>query len=190
MVADIGPDGFGLKRRDWNDVDFGNKDGATSHHRARAVKDGFLNSRCKSWAEYVNAALADAGSSNRIDHRSLEEQGSRCYQRDDGKSRACRRQLRLRSKEEGEGGETTDYNADLVSNLYPLIVSTVVDFLEGGPIGAVEAGIAGLLPGADQVLGSIPRAVVGASMVDFSSRATRARHSGRSETAYLPHRSE
>ena len=65
-------------------------------------------------------------------------------------------------KKKAKARETTDYNADLVSNLYPLIVSTVVDFLEGGPIGAVEAGIAGLLPGADQVLGSIPRAVVGA----------------------------
>lgn len=43
-MRDIEPHGFGKKRRDWNDVDFGNIDGA-KHHRTRAIKDGILNQR-------------------------------------------------------------------------------------------------------------------------------------------------
>lgn len=75
-MLDIEPDGFGKKLRDWNDVDFGHIDGG-KHHRARAFKDGILNQRRASWADYVNLALEEVGSEARIDHRSLKERGSR-----------------------------------------------------------------------------------------------------------------
>jgi hypothetical protein len=74
-MRDIGPDGFGNKRRDWNDVDFGNKEGVAAHHRAKARKDGFMMRRVQSWADYVNRALAEAGSTARISHLSLKDQG-------------------------------------------------------------------------------------------------------------------
>ena len=74
-MRDIGPDGFGLKRRDWNDVDFGNAAGKADHHRPKARKDGFILQRRSSWTDYVNRALAAAGSSERVSHLSLEEQG-------------------------------------------------------------------------------------------------------------------
>ena len=52
----IGPDGFGLKERSWND-----------------------NKLCDRWREawsvYCNEALEAAGSDERVDHRSLEAQG-------------------------------------------------------------------------------------------------------------------
>ena len=65
-LRDIGPDGFGQKRRDWNDVQWGN---------GTARKDGFLAQRRASWADYCNAALADAESEARVDHRSLKDRG-------------------------------------------------------------------------------------------------------------------
>lgn len=55
-TRDIRADGFGLKRRDWND------------------KDSLLEWRAQ-WAEVANAYLARAGPEIRIDHRSLEAQG-------------------------------------------------------------------------------------------------------------------
>lgn len=161
-MRDIGPNGFGLKRRDWNDVDFGNKDGG-KHHRAKAIKGGFLDQRRKSWADYVNAALADAGFDSRIDHRTLEAQGKPFLPSVTmGKAQHANDNYDFVKKKKAKAEETNAYNADLVSNLFPLILSTVTGYLEGGPVGAIEAGIAGLLPGAGSVLGSIPRAVVNA----------------------------
>ena len=52
----IGPDGFGQKRRDWNDREL-------------------LGEWRKQWAEHANRALEQAGHAGRIDHRSLEAQG-------------------------------------------------------------------------------------------------------------------
>ena len=52
----IGPDGFGQKRRDWNDREL-------------------LGEWRKQWAEHANQALEQAGHAARIDHRSLEAQG-------------------------------------------------------------------------------------------------------------------
>ena len=65
-LRDIGPDGFGQKRRDWNDVQWGN---------GTARKDGFLVQRRASWADYCNAALEEAKSQARVDHRSLKARG-------------------------------------------------------------------------------------------------------------------
>lgn len=55
-TRDIGPDGFGAKRRDWN------------------AKEQLLEWRAQ-WAETANAYLARAGPDLRIDHRTLQAQG-------------------------------------------------------------------------------------------------------------------
>ena len=55
-LRDITPDGFGAKRRDWND-------------KALVVKWR------EAWATACNDALAKAGSTERIDHRSNKERG-------------------------------------------------------------------------------------------------------------------
>jgi hypothetical protein len=56
-MRDIGPDGFSKhKRRDWNDRELG------KHWRV-------------AWADHANRALEAAGSSERIDHRSLKDRG-------------------------------------------------------------------------------------------------------------------
>jgi hypothetical protein len=52
----VGPGGFNEKRREWNAV------GLLLHWR-------------KAWEDAANVALADAGSSARIDHRMLKAQG-------------------------------------------------------------------------------------------------------------------
>ena len=71
-MRDIGPDGFGKKRRDWN-ADFGKKAGV---HAARvtAAGGGFLQTCREQWQVYCNAALEDAGSTARVDHRRLADQ--------------------------------------------------------------------------------------------------------------------
>ena len=68
-LRDIGPDGFGAKRRDWNDVQWQGKGAGT------ARQDGFLRQRRASWADYCNAALTDAGDTATVDHRSLKARG-------------------------------------------------------------------------------------------------------------------
>lgn len=65
-------------------------------------------------------------------------------------------------KKKAKAEETNAYNADLLSNLYPAIFSMVTGYLAGGAVGLVEAGIGQMLPNAASVLGSVPRAVVGA----------------------------
>jgi MobA/MobL family len=55
-MRDIGPEGFGLKRRDWNQRKL------ALHWR-------------KAWADHANSALEAAGSTERIDHRSLKDRG-------------------------------------------------------------------------------------------------------------------
>ena len=55
-MRSVDEDGFGKKKREWN--------------RRDAVKD-----YRKHWAEYANRALERAGRDERIDHRSLKEQG-------------------------------------------------------------------------------------------------------------------
>ena len=55
-MRDVDADGFGKKRREWN------KRQAIERHR-------------KAWEEYANRALERAGFEQRIDHRSLKEQG-------------------------------------------------------------------------------------------------------------------
>lgn len=55
-TREIGPDGFGKKNREWNDREL--------HKEWR-----------KGWADQANQALERAGSQERIDHRSLEDQG-------------------------------------------------------------------------------------------------------------------
>ena len=143
-TRDIGRNGFGKKRRDWNAVDL-------------------LRQWRAAWQDACNAALADAGSDSRIDHRTLEAQGKPFLPSVTmGKAQHANDNYDFVKKKKMQAEETTAYNADLVLNLFPLILSTVAGYLEGGPVGAIEAGIAGLLPGAGNVLGSIPRAVVNA----------------------------
>jgi Ti-type conjugative transfer relaxase TraA len=55
-MRDIGPDGFGAKRRDWND---------------RELLHGWR----EAWSAHVNERLAELGVDARIDHRSYAEQG-------------------------------------------------------------------------------------------------------------------
>ena len=55
-MRDVDQDGFGKKRREWNQRQ------ALDRHR-------------QAWAEYTNRALEQAGYDERIDHRSLKEQG-------------------------------------------------------------------------------------------------------------------
>ena len=52
----VDEEGFGKKRREWN--------------KREAIKD-----YREHWAEYANRALEQAGYDERIDHRSLKEQG-------------------------------------------------------------------------------------------------------------------
>jgi hypothetical protein len=55
-MRDIGPEGFGLKRRDWNQREL------ARHWRV-------------AWADHANSALEAAGCAERIDHRSLKDRG-------------------------------------------------------------------------------------------------------------------
>ena len=55
-MRSVDADGFGKKRREWN-------------------KRRLLERQRKAWEEYANRALERAGSDERIDHRSLKEQG-------------------------------------------------------------------------------------------------------------------
>lgn len=85
-LRSIGPNGFGNKNRDWNDVRFKDKAGQAGLNLAYAA--GFLRQRRASWSDYCNAALADAGSTERVDHRSLKDRGiDRVPQPKVGKSR-------------------------------------------------------------------------------------------------------
>ncbi|UEM08029.1 MobA/MobL family protein (plasmid) [Skermanella rosea] len=67
----VGPDGFGLKNRAWNGVNFRPRNGSRPH----ALRDGMLLQQRAAWSDYVNAAFAEAGLDIRIDHRSLKAQG-------------------------------------------------------------------------------------------------------------------
>ena len=55
-TREIGPDGFGKKNRDWNDR-------------------GLLKDWRKAWADQVNRTLEESGFDERVDHRSLKDQG-------------------------------------------------------------------------------------------------------------------
>jgi hypothetical protein len=65
-MRDIGPEGFGNKRRDWNDI------GAA---RKEAGEKSQLMQWREAWQTYCNAALEEAGSAARVDHRTLGAQG-------------------------------------------------------------------------------------------------------------------
>jgi len=56
-TREIGPEGFGKKNRAWNDREL-------------------LKNWRKEWAEHTNQALEKAGVLERVDHRSLKDQGS------------------------------------------------------------------------------------------------------------------
>jgi len=80
--------GFSAKERDWNEREdvaqlvaearkrF-NDTGAPNHKQAVEMAEALRNVNIwrKGWQDYVNRALADAGSTARIDHRTLEAQG-------------------------------------------------------------------------------------------------------------------
>jgi MobA/MobL family len=55
-LRDVGPEGFGAKRRDWNNL-------------------ALVSQWREAWATTCNAALEDAGHAERIDHRSHEARG-------------------------------------------------------------------------------------------------------------------
>ncbi|MBN8925660.1 MAG: MobA/MobL family protein [Rhodospirillales bacterium] len=69
-LRDIGPEGFGKKRTDWNEVQWAKAGGGNT-----ARKDGFLKQLRQAWQNYCNAALEEAGSEARVDHRSLKARG-------------------------------------------------------------------------------------------------------------------
>ncbi|MGE4047226.1 MAG: MobA/MobL family protein [Acetobacteraceae bacterium] len=137
-----------------------------------------LNWREK-WAEYCNEALAAAGREERIDHRTLEAQ------RDDPRAYPPVHPAKLplpghdvaaeyiRNPTGGyeeqlkEAEDVRAYNASF--DLAGLVARAVTGFMEGGVVGLAEnvmgqAVHAGLLPGVDKALMSIPRTVV--RMVD------------------------
>lgn len=72
-MREIGPNGFGNKRRDWNGASFFNQKGKPTE--AYAKDGGSLRQGRVSWQDYCNDALTRAGSGARIDHRSLDAQG-------------------------------------------------------------------------------------------------------------------
>jgi Ti-type conjugative transfer relaxase TraA len=55
-LRDVSPEGFGLKRRDWNET-------------------ALLNHWREAWADHVNSRCAELGIETRIDHRSHERRG-------------------------------------------------------------------------------------------------------------------
>ena len=59
-MREIGPNGFGNKRRDWNGASFFNKLGKPTQAYAR--EGGSLRAGRISWQDYCNEALAEAGS--------------------------------------------------------------------------------------------------------------------------------
>lgn len=69
-TREITPEGFGKKNRDWN------PDFANSQNQNGFVKD---SAKCvdwrAAWADHANSALERVGIQERIDHRSLKEQG-------------------------------------------------------------------------------------------------------------------
>lgn len=62
-------DGFGPKAREWNPQFAHGQNGEWVKE-----KETLIGHRTR-WAEYVNRALADAGSPARVDHRSLQDRG-------------------------------------------------------------------------------------------------------------------
>lgn len=64
-MRDLTQDGFGNKRRDWNDI---------SAARKAAGETSQLMTWREQWQIYCNAALEEAGSTERIDHRTLAAQ--------------------------------------------------------------------------------------------------------------------
>lgn len=66
-MRDVGPAGFGNKRRDWNDIPAARK---------AAGEISPLMAWRAAWQDYCNAALEDAGSAARVDHRRLSAQGA------------------------------------------------------------------------------------------------------------------
>ena len=72
-MRELRPDGFGLKRRDWNGVAFSGGSGRSRW--AKASADGLLMQMRKEWAEHCNRALEAAGRPERVDWRSLKDQG-------------------------------------------------------------------------------------------------------------------
>lgn len=72
-LRSIGPDGFGKKNRDWNGAHFARKEGKPL--AVNAIDGGLLKSTREAWQDACNKALSDAGSTARVDHRSLKAQG-------------------------------------------------------------------------------------------------------------------
>jgi hypothetical protein len=64
-MRELTPEGFGYKNRDWNDISAGRK--------AAGEKSPLIQWR-EAWQTYCNAALEEAGSTARVDHRTLAAQ--------------------------------------------------------------------------------------------------------------------
>ena len=138
-MGDVGPDGFGNKRRDWNDVDFGNKAGA-GKAPARAMKGGFLDQRRAAWSDYCNAALEEAGFSERVDHRSYKERGiDRLPQPKLGKAKHAERGQPWVEKRYEHAFDVSSFNHAVQVGVKAagLMVRAVTS-----PYGAIELGVA------------------------------------------------
>lgn len=159
-MRDLTSTGFGLKRRDWNDVDFG-KQADGGRHRAKAAKDGFLHQRRASWADYVNAALEDAGVASRIDHRTLDAQGKdrlASVTMGSAEHAADSYEYVRRLRDEQERVKSTNFSRHLASSIGHIVMAGIT----GGPGAAVMAGLQefGLVPAGANPERSIAAAVV------------------------------
>lgn len=77
-MRELKPDGFGLKRRDWNAA-------FTTHHAAGRFTSGTdaLQGWRMAWERHINHALALAGRADRVDHRTLKAQRAEALARGD-----------------------------------------------------------------------------------------------------------
>ena len=137
-TREISQRGFGEKRRDWNKVEL-------------------LNSWRPAWQEACNKALADAGSDARVDHRTLEEQESPYLPAVTmRKAQHASDDYEFVKKKKAKQAAVRAYNSGIDVGM---IARVVMGGMEGGPAGAVLAGMSEFAPELLDGLGKIPQVV-------------------------------
>ena len=133
----IGPNGFGEKRREWND---------------KALLRGWR----EAWQHDCNAALADAGSDARVDHRTLEAQAiDRKALNYLGVADHTKHEYDYTRNRRQRQEDIRDHNAGL--SMFGGIARVVMAAMQGGP-GAAALAFGtelGLLPAGVTARGSI-----------------------------------
>lgn len=138
-MRDIGPDNFGNKRRDWNDVDFGHKAGA-GKAPARALKGSFLEQRREAWSLYCNISLEEAGFAERADHRSYSARGiDRRPQPKLGNAKHARRGQPWVEQRFEEALDVSSFNHAVQVRLD---AARLIGRALSGPYGLIELGVA------------------------------------------------